>query len=483
MNILKKLLARVPAAPLPPFVPADREAPRPLVRCLPDALPFPILAVGRPAADVIAAIEEISQAPTALCAQSVIASAALALQGHADVVLPTHAVRPLSQNLISIAASGERKSTVDDLATRPIKVYQDRLRDQYAADMRICLKQERESRRAAVPDDAGEPAERPLFPNCLLQEPTFEALCRMLCDGQPSVGLFSDEGGRFLSGYSMKPEERLKTFAGLSKFWDGDAVTRERVKEPPSILAGKRVSVHLLVQPGVSSQFLGDATAMDQGILSRCLVSAPPSRIGSREFRPASDGARQILHDYERRLLEILSLPLSLRPGTRNELALRPLPLSAAAERAWIAFVGECERLMRPDGDYSDIRGLASKLGEHAARLAGVITLFSDFESGDVNAEAMDGGIALARFYALEAKRLFGAVALSVELQAAQRTLEWLQGRWDRRTISLVELYQRGPNAIRDKKSATRIARILEDHGWLVRASNRSRTPEWLVVR
>ena len=33
--------------------------------------------------------------------------------------------------------------------------------------------------------------------------------------------------------------------------------------------------------------------------------------------------------------------------------------------------------------------------------------------------------------------------------------------------VSVVDIYQRGPATIRDKKGARRIVDILEDHGWL----------------
>ena len=40
----------------------------------------------------------------------------------------------------------------------------------------------------------------PLHPLVLVEEPTYEGIVKYLAIGQPSVGLFSDEGGRFLEG-------------------------------------------------------------------------------------------------------------------------------------------------------------------------------------------------------------------------------------------------------------------------------------------
>ena len=62
----------------------------------------------------------LTQAPLALCGQSVLAAAALAVQAHHDVLLPGGGRKPLTQLFVSIAESGERKSSVDRAALRPI---------------------------------------------------------------------------------------------------------------------------------------------------------------------------------------------------------------------------------------------------------------------------------------------------------------------------------------------------------------------------
>ena len=65
--------------------------------------------------------------------------------------------------------------------------------------------------------------------------------------------------------------------------------------------------------------------------------------------------------------------------------------------------------------------------------------------------------------------RLVAVSRVSAELQLAQRLIGWLRGQWNEPAVSLPDIYQRGPNAIRDKARAARIVSILEDHGFLVR--------------
>jgi len=59
------------------------------------------------------------QVPAAMAAQSVLASAALAAQPHADAQLPTGQSRPLSLFFVTLAPSGDRKSTSDNEAVKP----------------------------------------------------------------------------------------------------------------------------------------------------------------------------------------------------------------------------------------------------------------------------------------------------------------------------------------------------------------------------
>ena len=55
-------------------------------------------------------------------------------------------------------------------------------------------------------------------------------------------------------------------------------------------------------------------------------------------------------------------------------------------------------------------------------------------------------------------------------LVLAQRLLDWLQRSWPPEKgglVSLPDIYQLGPGAIRDKATAKKLVTILADHGWL----------------
>ena len=97
------------------------EPPRPLVREFARCRPLPLIWIGKILEGAACAIHNRVQAPVAMCAQSVLAVASLATQGHADVELPTGRTKPLSSYYVSIGVTGERKSAVDTEALRPVR--------------------------------------------------------------------------------------------------------------------------------------------------------------------------------------------------------------------------------------------------------------------------------------------------------------------------------------------------------------------------
>jgi hypothetical protein len=318
-------------------------------------------------------------------------------------------------------------------------------------------------------DALGPEPPKPLTPLLACPEPTFEGLCLLLAGGYPSVGIFSDEGGQFVGGHGMSDDSRLRTAAGLSGLWDGEPIRRVRATDGTSVLPGRRVALHLMMQPGVASRLLSDRALLDQGLLSRMLVCAPESRAGTRLWREPSDASRNALVDYHDLLRDLHAAELPLAKGKRNELEPRVLRLSREARDLWIQYADRNEVQLGSGGALYPVRGLANKLPEHAARVAAVLTLTTDLDADAVQGDRMAAGIEIVQLYATEALRLFDAGQTDAELHDAERLRRWLLDEWKERAIGLPEIYQRGPNAIRSAKIARQLVGILEDHGWLLR--------------
>lgn len=460
---------------------AKRARPLPLSRAMPDAEPFPIGDLGELLGPAATAIHDLTQAPIEICAQSTLAVAALATQSHADVVLPTGHAKPLSCFFLTIAASGERKTAVDTEALRPVRERESRLRVEYEAALPGSLNEldawdaQRKSiladkrnfktkeDKAAALHKLGPKPKMPLRGILTVSEPTFEGLTKLMPDNQPSIGLFSGEGGSFIGGHGMSDESKLRTAAGLSVLWDGDALKRVRSGDGTTVLAGRRLSLHLMAQPDVAGGMLSDRVLMDQGLLSRFLVCAPRSAAGTRIWREPSLQSEPTLSRYRQQVLEILGLPAPLIADTRNELNPRRLSLSATGREQWTAFADHIEGLIAPGGQLEPIKGLANKLPEHAARLAAVLELTTNLTAPEVSDACMASGIRLAQFYAGEALRLYNASRLDPDLSLAQRVFDWISSE-GHKIVSLGMVYQHGPNPVRDAKTARRIMKILVEH-------------------
>jgi hypothetical protein len=483
------------------------EPPRPLMRALPPADPFPVDELGEVLGTAARAIHDRVQAPLAICGQSVLAAATLAVQGHADIVLPIGAgqARPVSGYFVTVAATGERKSACDTEAIWPIRRHEAALRATYDRDLpayendKLSWDKAREAAvkrgkgdRGAIKDvlDAlGSAPTPPLMPMLTCPEPTFEGLCKLYVYGQPTLGIFAAEGGQFIGGYGMSDDNKLKTAAGLSDAWDGNPIRRVRSGDGAMILPGRRLSAHLMAQPAVADILFRDRLLADQGLLSRLLVTAPDAAAGTRLWREEQPDTDRNLKRYGARLLAILETPLPLASGKSNELEPHRLILSSAGRELWIKFTDHVERAIAPDAELEQIRGLANKLPEHAARLAAVLTLVRDINATAIAGDDMRAGIALAEPYAAEALRLFGASRISADLRLAQKLLDWLLYQWTEPAISLPDIYQRSLNAIGDKATAAKVVACLEDHGWLYRipqgavVAGQRRRDAWRIVR
>jgi uncharacterized protein DUF3987 len=483
------------------------EPPRPLMRELPPADPFPVEALGDVLAPATSALHDRVRAPIAIGAQSTLGAAALAVQSHADVDLPIGggSGKPVSCYFVTVAATGERKSECDRQALWPVEKHEAALRANRDRDLpaytndkaawdrarEVAIRAGR-GNRAAIKnalDDLGPAPVAPLDPILTCPEPTFEGLCKLFATGWPSLGIFATEGGQFIGGHGMSQDNKLKTAAGLSEVWDGKPIRRVRSGDGATVLPGRRLSAHLMVQPAVADILFRDCLLAEQGLLSRWLPTAPDTAAGTRLWREEQIETDRDIKRYGARLLAILETPMPLRAGTANELATRRMPLSQSARKLWIRFADHVERAIAPNGALEPIRGFANKVPEHAARLAGIVTLVRDIEAGEIVAAEIEAGIALAEHYAAEALRLFGSSRANADLRLSQRLLDWLLGTWHEPAISLPDIYQRSLNAIGDRGTAEKLVNILEEHGWLVKipqgavVAGQRRRDAWLIVR
>jgi hypothetical protein len=457
---------------------ADTEGPRPLFREIPIGDPFPVTALGSLLGGAATAIHDKIQAPMALCAQSVLATATLAAQAHRNALLPYGQSRPLANYYLAVADSGERKSAADALATYPVQLRECELANEwrqnilkhraelgaFEAEWRRITGEKKLTRgeRAERLEGLGDKPKPPPYPMLVCPEPTYEGLFRLLMEGPRAVGIFSNESGQLIGGHAMNEDNRLKTAAGLSMGWDGEPWKRVRGGDGLVMLPNRRVTLNLMAQPLVAARLLADPLLRDQGLLARTLVTMPVPASGTRFWRESDERSDAALEAYTRHLLEVFR-----KPELPDSEELPALVLEPKARKMWIAYSDSIEKQIAPNGPLSGVRGLANKAPEHAARIGGVLAVIDDLERADLPADYLAAGIDIANFYLGEAVRLQAAASTNMDLQRAARLLAWLTTKWDEPIISAVEVYRLGPPEFRDKRSATAAMGVLVEHGWL----------------
>jgi hypothetical protein len=455
--------------------------PTPLVHAIPPPELYPLDALGPILAPAARAIAELVQVPAALAANTILATAALAAQTQANVQ-SLGGPRPLSLYVLTIASSGDRKTAADNVALAPIHEHVRRMslgyRTQLAEYERAAavrkLDRARARKHAASGDEyaaalreiADEPPPRKPWLSC--SEPTAEGLMRSLAEGQYAQGIYTDEGGQFLGGHALSEEAQLRSIALFSRLWQGACVDRVRATDHEHlVLYGRRLSMHLLVQPEVAMRLLGRPLYRSQGFLARWLMAAPDSLAGSRLHNPTHGEPHQDsrLRKYYHAIAQLLERP-AVEDHEVGGLDPPCLALSPEARSLLVAAYDEIERAQGRDGELEPVRDWAAKAAEQACRIAGVITLAADADAISIPPELMESALRLVQHYMGEYERLVGSAGVPETIHHAQLLLEWIR-RTHRAQVTARDVMRLGPGrAIRSADAARAALRTLAAHYW-----------------
>ncbi|KFF81767.1 YfjI family protein [Pseudomonas syringae] len=443
-------------------------SPRPLIESNPVAEPYPVQALGGILGPAVERMAEVIGVPQALAAQSVLAASALATQGHAALHLDGRNY-PLSLYLITVAASGDRKTAADRCALLPARQWEREQWQRYREQLTRYRAAQRQAQRINPADSVltnGVLLEaEPSAPRLITTDPTIEALIKGLCHDLPSMGLFCDEGGQFLGSSTMSRDNRLKAVTTLSSLWDGSPIDRARSMAGESLRAyDRRVSLHLMLQPYLAMQLLSDPLLQGQGILGRCLMTWPTSLAGQRSYQAVDLSKDAVLKRYHHRLSALFHKPWSL--SADGALQLSPLTLSPLARRRWIDLHDAIEAQLGEFGELASVRPSGSKAADNLLRIAGILAVVE--ESSVVEVDHIQRASALVGYYLTEIQRLTEQEPVCRVKEEADRLLRWLQVK-DWKRFSIRELNRNGPRFAR--KSSRHTAKLLVeliDHQWLI---------------
>ena len=441
--------------------------PRPLIESNPVAQPYPVQALGGILGPAVERMAEVIGVPRALAAQSVLAASALATQGHAGLQLDGRNY-PLSLYLITVAASGDRKTAADRCALLPARQWEREQWQRYREQLARYRASQRQAQRIKPGDP--EPANgmsleaEPSAPRLITTDPTIEALIKGLCHDLPSMGLFCDEGGQFLGSSTMSRDNRLKAVTTLSSLWDGSPIDRARSMVGESLRAyDRRLSLHLMLQPYLAMQLLSDPLLQGQGILGRCLMTWPTSLAGQRSYQAVDLSKDAALKRYHHRLSALFYQPWSL--SADGALQLSKLSISPLARRRWIDLHDAIEAQLGEFGELASVRPSGSKTADNLLRVAGILAVVE--ESSVVEVDHIQRASALVSYYLTEIQRLTEQEPVCRVKEEADRLLRWLQVK-DWKRFSIRELNRNGPRfARKSSRHAAKLLVELIDHQWL----------------
>lgn len=442
----------------------------------PPAEPYPVAdlpgAIGAAVREVVA----FTKSPIAIPAASALAVVSAAVQGLVDVERASGLVGPCGLYLLTVADSGERKTTCDGFFTSPVREWERRVAEaarpdliRHAADMESWI-----AKRDGIKQRLREAAKRnkstidieeilrrieaekpgaPRVPRLLRSDDTPENLAHSLATAWPSAAVVSSEAGVVLGAHGMGRDSAMRNMAFLNVIWDGGEHHIGRRTSESFTVRGARQTLSLQVQGPVVRQFVerSGGLARGSGFLARFLVAWPESTVGTRTFVEA--GEMPALDAYQRRLDALLDIA----PAMTSDGALQPkvLKFDPAAKEIWVAHYNAIESAQRPRGDLFDVRDVASKAADNIARMAAIFHVFEHGPGGSIGAAAVRAAVMIVNWHLEEAVRFFGSLALTEEASDAERLDAWLLDYCQREGVAVVprrEVQRFGPNRLRRQR-------------------------------
>jgi putative DNA primase/helicase len=443
-----------------------------------EKLPYPSEALPEPIKQAVQEVQGFIQAPVALVASCALSSLSVAIQGHIDMQRANGLKSPVSLYMMTIADSGERKTSVDNLFIKAIREF-----DQEQAEIAKPLVNEYHTKLAAweaqrggilqaLKQDASKPTPTrgrdlnddlieldqnkpiaPKVPRLMAGDATPEALAYRLAKEWPIAGLISSEAGTVLGSHGMSKDSAMRNLAQLNVLWDGAQLDIERRTSESFTVRGVRLTTALQIQEATLREFLGKngVLARGSGFLARFLLAWPETTQGTRLYS-APPKAWPSLSAFNRRITEILNDKVNINDN--GTLEPRTLEFTPEAQQAWIEFLNEIERELSSGGELHDIRDVASKIADNAARLAALFHVYEYGADSMVSAETFDRASQIATWHLLEAKRFYGELALPEEMANMARLNDWLVGYCKRnRTTNIKrgDIQRLGPFRAKEK--------------------------------
>jgi hypothetical protein len=296
------------------------------------------------------------------------------------------------------------------------------------------------------------PPEKPAPPiacRYIVSDTTTEALAPILLGNPRGVLLARDELAGWLGSFDRyaKAGKAGADSAHWLSMHNGEAMTIDRKTGiPPTIhVPSASVSITGGIQPRILARALGQEHH-ESGMAARVLYAMPPRKV--KRWTEADVNA-----DTEAAVAMVFDRLFGLTPEIDDNGDERPrlVTLAGDGKRAWVTFFNEhATEQAELSGDLS---AAWSKLEGYAARLALVVHL-ARWAAGDatlrdpsrVDEASIAAGVALARWFGDEARRVYAILSESDDDRVTRRLVEWIERKGG--TVTVRDL-TRGPREYR----------------------------------
>ncbi|MCD6007619.1 YfjI family protein [Halomonas sp. IOP_31] len=436
------------------------------------------------------ATQELSrniQVPPDMAGLTFLGALATACQGTHDVRMPYGNLKPLSLAINIIAPPGERKSALLNRVMSPINDMERQQRSEYAKKLELYqaeqsqwlaekkalteqiyrnkTKGSRTDKQSLELEELYErKPERPKEMAMVYEDATPEAVFKGLHEDFSSASVVTDEG------HTAMKSALFRELGKLNTLWSGGTITTARATSGGVTLDNARLSIMMLVQPGVMQSHLEQhgQRERESGLWGRFLVCCPASLQGSRFM----DAHHQVSWDAwemaRQRLASLVLENLVLTENVPHER--RVLEFSAEAHECWVKVHNEIEAQLAFGERFFLVPDHANKLAENIARVAALLHLLEeDEEGGDeegkIGIRSLRQAIELCSWYSNYFQQIF--VPPPQEELDAQLLSEYLNEvrQYRYQVIRYNDVRQRGPNPIRNKKRLQAAIEVLMSHG------------------
>jgi hypothetical protein len=352
--------------------------------------------------------EEQIQVPREMALMCALGAISIAGQGLVDAEMPTGHRVQTSLMLLTLADSGERKTTVQKYFFKSINAMNRRnmelskhRRELYSNDLMVWQVEEKaakscltraikgqderaihDARQALKQVQVRKPAS-PVLPRLLYDDATPQALVQHLHEYSSYGGLVTSEANSIFSGRALQELDKMNTL------WDGGDVIVDRLTRPSFILTNARLTLALMTQPSVIERFLSKRgeEARGMGFLARFLVVKPRKMSGERTTSqigplPAIDAFNERIEVLLRQESERQTSPENMAPEKKV------LTFSSEAGVLWKNYAQGIENAMADGQPYYYYADHAAKLMDNITRMAALLHCFEGFE-GPISRETL----------------------------------------------------------------------------------------------